>query len=57
MELKIPDIAAGKVVPFSVTKEMMEQEKQKKRDNISVCALVISILSLLVSVVAIFMSR
>lgn len=57
LKIDIPDIAAGKVIPYSINKKIQEEEKQKKRDGIAVWALVVSVLSLILSAISLFISR
>ena len=57
LKIDIPDIAAGKVIPYSINKKIQEDAKQKKRDSIAVWTLIVSVLSLILSVASLFIGR
>ena len=58
MDFKIPDIAQGKVIPPNIELNMAKSEQErietKRRDRIAIYALIISAISMIVSIIALF---
>lgn len=56
--INIPNVVKGNVIPpqisYNIAKEEQMRKKSKRRDLISVITLVVAILTLIVSVVALF---
>lgn len=56
LDLKIPDIARGAVVPSKVEMDILKNEQERKemkrRDRIAVYTLIVSALTLIVSIIA-----
>ena len=58
MDLKIPDIATGKIIPpnieLNIAKEEQERKETKRRDRIAIYALIVSAISMIISIIALF---
>lgn len=58
MDFKIPDIAQGKVIPpnieLYIAKSEQERKEAKRRDRIAIYTLIFSAITMIVSIIALF---
>ena len=58
MDFKIPNVAQGKVIPYSIELNMAKSEQERKetkrRDRIAIYALIVSAISMVISIIALF---